>query len=185
MATTVELEKIGKLIREQDNRITDQPMFLVQQKVRDYGYDGNHSSDGYTWIDPDNDHCEATDQQAKRLDKLYGRGRGSWERVYYKERWEFVTACFTEQGCKDYIALDGHNLNEPRIYAEGSYRNEEYRTVRKYLMELGTICTWTKNGDGSWRAGCNGMGYVVRGDYPASSGLLECKECGKRIVTEN
>lgn len=50
--------------------------------------------------------------------------------------WEFVTACFTEKGCKDYLAVNGHNLTEPRIYAAGSYRNEEFRTVREYLLGL-------------------------------------------------
>jgi len=32
--------------------------------------------------------------------------------------------------------LIGHNLNEPRIYATGSYRNNEFRAVRNFLVEL-------------------------------------------------
>jgi hypothetical protein len=52
------------------------------------------------------------------------------------KHWDFVTACFTEQGCKDYLARDGHNLKEPRIYAAGSYRNSEWQAVRNYLAAL-------------------------------------------------
>ena len=133
------LQQIGKLIREQDNRITDQPMFLVQQKVRDYGYDSAHSFDGYEWIRLDDDHREATEHQAKRLDLLRKRHREppkGCEQIFYKDRWEFVTACFTEQGCKDFLRINGHNLKEPRIYAEGSYRSEEYRAVRNWLKGL-------------------------------------------------
>jgi hypothetical protein len=127
---------IGKLIREQDNRITDCPIFVVQEKVRDAGYDSGYAS-SYEWIDYDRDHKVAGETRAARLDALDDDGRkfGAWERVYYIDRWEFVTACFTEQGCKDFISRDGHNHGECRIYAYGSYRNQEYRDVREFLKE--------------------------------------------------
>ena len=48
----------------------------------------------------------------------------------------FVTACFTEQGCKDFLARDGHNHRRPFIYAFGSYRNGEYQAVRNILKSL-------------------------------------------------
>lgn len=88
-------------LREQDNRATDQPMFIVQQKRRSWGVEG-----------------------------------GTSRQPFYRDEWVFVTACFTEQGCKDYIARDGHNLIEPRIYAEGSYRNLEFQELRKMLLAL-------------------------------------------------
>lgn len=33
------MQAIGERLRTQDNRITESPMFCVQEKVRDYGYD--------------------------------------------------------------------------------------------------------------------------------------------------
>jgi len=132
------LKQIGKLINTQNNRITDQPMFIVQKKVIDYGYDSEFCDD-YKWINQDSgDYEEADEDKSKELeeiDDLCGDTE-PFEKVYYKERWEFVTACFTERGCKDYISRNGHNLKEPRIYAEGSRRNKEYQTVRNALMEL-------------------------------------------------
>ena len=48
--------------------------------------------------------------------------------------WCFVTASFTRKGCEEYLRANGHNLGRVRIFAHGSHRNEEWRTVRKHLM---------------------------------------------------
>jgi hypothetical protein len=130
------LREIGKQIAEQDNRITDQPIFIVQQKKIDTGYDPAFTDD-IAWI-----HCDgfmADADEAKKLEDAYnktGDEPEEWTRTGYIERWEFVTACFTEQGCKDYIDADGHNLKEPRIYADGSYRNTEFRELRNLMLSL-------------------------------------------------
>lgn len=131
------LKEIGALIASQDNRATDAPIFIVQQRVRFVGVDLDHTDD-YVWIDGPNDHAEASELEAAGLDAIEQEGgdTGDWEKFGYIDRWEFVTACFTEQGCKDYIAVNGHNLTDPRIYADGSYRNAEFRLVREFLKSL-------------------------------------------------
>jgi len=132
------LRKIGILITTQDNRITDQPMFIVQQRRRMYGLDTGYC-DNFIWLCCEDEYNEASAEEADALEAEYqdtGRARDGWQRTGYIDQWEFVTACFTEQGCIDYLKLDGHNLNEPRIYAEGSYRNEEFRAVRNSLIAL-------------------------------------------------
>lgn len=129
------LLEIGEAIRTQDNRITDAPMFVVQERIRDYGYDSEYTDDS-VWLDTLNDHTEPDDVAAiADLDYLDVEGidTDGWVKVYYRDRWEFVTACFTERGCEDFIRANGHNLTDPRIYAAGSYRNEEFRLVRDYL----------------------------------------------------
>ena len=78
-----ELRAIGESIRTQDNRMTNEPIFVVEQK----------------------------------------RGR----------HWVFATACFTEQGCKDYLAANGHNLKSPRVYVYSGYRNAEWIALRAAL----------------------------------------------------
>ena len=135
---TQKLADIGQEIRNQDNRGTDAPIFIVQQKRRIYGLTDDYS-DQYDWFDGA-DELPTQDEQEK-LDEIHLKDSAiidgvQWRRVYYIDIWEFVTACFTEKGCEDYIAINGHNLNEPRIYADGSYRNAEFREVRKYLMSL-------------------------------------------------
>ncbi len=129
-----EFYQIGKNLREQDNRYTDQPMFVVFQKREIIGSD-EHSPSRIVWV---LDGEEVSELRAKRLEALYHNGldmRG-YERYAMQEVDEFVTACFTEQGCKDYLQRNGHNLRQPFIYADGSYRNNEYQAVRKWLMSL-------------------------------------------------
>jgi len=138
-----QLLSIGENLRTQDNRITDAPMFVVQQKVRDYGYDDDYA-DNWEWISQKNGDPAVINNPrlAARLDRIWEHGdqdclKDKYHRVGYRDRWEFVTACFTEQGCKDYLAQDRHNLGrEVRIYAAGSYRNVEFRVIRNFLMDM-------------------------------------------------
>lgn len=128
------MRAIGQLILTQDNRCTDRPIFIVQEKVRVYGFDSSYSDDS-VWIDMENDYIEATEEEAAKLEAGELEG-GGWQKVYYKDEWVYVTACFTEQGCKDFIARDGHNHGELQIYAHISYRNDEFRAVRDFLVHL-------------------------------------------------
>lgn len=130
------LLQIGNNLRTQDNRCTDQPLWVVFKKRRIYGIDSDYCDDR-AWIDAEGK--EADEKEADILDRWAARGdvdESKWRRTGYIDIDVFVTACFTEQGCKDYIAANGHNLNQPHIYADGSYRNREYRAVRDFLMSL-------------------------------------------------
>ena len=134
-APLAEMARIGGLIATQDNRCTDKPMFIVQQK-REHVSDADYDHDRIAWMHTDG--VEADADEAAEFEKTYDEGGDepdNWRRVSISHTWEFVTACFTEQGCKDYLALDGHNLKEHRIYAAGSYRNNEWRAVRKFLVD--------------------------------------------------
>lgn len=132
---------IANNICTQDNRITDQPIFVVEKSVMiitdpDYGYDAEE------WINTESgDYEKAEDDQVIVLNKMKSNGddTAEWKKFYLKEVWEFVTACFTEQGCKDYLALNGHDIGKSRIYAYGSYRNNEYQTVRDFLISRSNI----------------------------------------------
>lgn len=129
-----ELYTIGDLIRTQDNRITDQPMFVVFQKREIIGSD-EHSPSRICWVW---DGEEVSELRAKRLEALYQDGRDTrgYDRYAMQEVDEFVTACFTEHGCKEYLRQNGHNLRLPYIYACGSFRNNEYQLVRSWLAGI-------------------------------------------------
>lgn len=129
-----ELYTIGDLITTQDNRITDQPMFVVFQKREIIGSD-EHSPSRICWV---RDGEEVSELRAKRLEALYQDGRDTrgYDRYAMQEVDEFVTACFTEHGCKDYMRQNGHNLRLPYIYACGSFRNNEYQLVRNWLASI-------------------------------------------------
>lgn len=139
-AIPAELLLIGELLRTQNNQYTDQPMFVVQQKRLIVGLDADYSQgdEDIVWSIDD---CQyfAGEPEFEEMERGYQENSevpDDWHRTSFTTQWEYVTACFTEQGCKDYLKLDGHNLKEPRIYAEGSYRNEEYRTLRNWLKSL-------------------------------------------------
>jgi len=129
------LANMGELIRTQNNRITDSPIFIVQQKRRIYGIEDGYCN-SFVWIDGENSYTdeEKVARDAERAENE--EPEAEYRQCGYIDIWEFVTACFTEQGCKDYLRQNAHNLREPRIYAEGSFRNTEWRTVRSFLMGL-------------------------------------------------
>lgn len=115
-----ELKAIGERLRTQDNRITQNPMFCVQTKRRDCGFHVDYA-DNTVWI-LDGEEVEPDTNGAKE----YG----------VRERWETVMVAFTEEGCKEYLRQNGHNLTEPRIYVESFNRCPEMIAIREFLMAL-------------------------------------------------
>ncbi|EOL5461263.1 ead/Ea22-like family protein, partial [Escherichia coli] len=123
-------------IRTQDNRITSDPMFCVYQK-REIVVDADYDYDRIVWVDEDGN--EANKLQSRRLELLHENFREppeKWRRVAVKDIDEFVTCCFTEQGCKDYLAVNGHNLRLPFIYVKSGFRNAEYIGIRNWLAGI-------------------------------------------------
>lgn len=131
------LMAIGRRLLSQDNRGTDAPMFIVEQK-RTYVTAEGYNDSRTEWVkNEDGEHQVATAHQAARLEAHYQKHfecPKHWERLAVFDVWEFVTACFTEKGCEDYLRVNGHNLHEPRIYAASSFRNHEFRGLREVLM---------------------------------------------------
>ncbi len=117
---TFQLQAIGECLRTQDNRITQNPMFCVQQKRRVVGL-----------------HRDYSDQTVWMLDgeRVEPETKGATE-YGVAEHWETVMVAFTEAGCKEYLRQNGHNLREPRIYVESFNRCPEMIAVRAFLMAL-------------------------------------------------
>ncbi|HFS8155629.1 TPA: hypothetical protein ACH2JI_004729 [Enterobacter roggenkampii] len=128
---------IGENIRTKDNRITSEPMFCVFQK-REIVVDEDYDCDRIVWVDEEGG--EATELQRMRLELLHDNCRETpdkWRRIAVKDIDDFVTCCFTEQGCKDYLACNGHNLRLPFIYVKSGFRNAEYIGIRNWLAGIG------------------------------------------------
>ena len=120
----IELLKVRDSLKTQDNRCTDNPMFCVQEKVVVTGMDPAWT-DEHKYLDPDD--CSEVDS-----------GFPGAVKTGYIEYWKTVMVAFTEEGCKEYIRQNGHNLNEPRIYVESFNRCPEMISIRKTIMELNT-----------------------------------------------
>jgi hypothetical protein len=130
-----QIAAIIERLHTQDNRITAHPLFAVRQKRVIYGLDEDYA-DQHRWVDYDGECCA---EDAARYEAMRKNGEPlphGARRLGLVEKWEFVTGCMTEQGCADYIACNGHNLNQPEIYAYSGYRNAEFIALREWLMSL-------------------------------------------------
>lgn len=122
------LLELSELLKTQDNRITSHPIFLVQKKVRDYGYDPAYS-DNRVWIDADGNETDPPEDEDDNEELT---------ETAYIDRWETVTSCFTEAGAKQFVERNGHRHDgELRIYVDSLYRNEEMIRVRNILAAVG------------------------------------------------
>ena len=126
---------ISERIKTQDNRITQNPMFCVQIKVRDVGYDWAYA-DGHCWRDSANEITIYDDDK-----DFKGEPEGDeWDKFGYRDRWETVMVAFTEKGCEEYLELNGHNdrrrahNGEVQIYVESFNRCPEMIAIREALM---------------------------------------------------
>lgn len=118
---TDQLKAIGQLLRTQDNRITQNPMFCVQQKRRVSGIDTRWGGDNTVWV----------------LDgEIVDPNTPGAEEYGYRDLWETVMVSFTEEGAKEYLRQNGHNLKEPRIYVESFNRCPEMIAIRDFLLSL-------------------------------------------------
>ena len=118
--------EIGQRLLTQDNLCTAQPMFCVQVKRREYGYDPEYSEDT-VWLDPYNDYCEFPEKDDD----------GHYIKTGYKDVWETVMVALTRVGAEGYIEANGHNhRGKIRIMVESFYRCREMIELREWLMEL-------------------------------------------------
>jgi hypothetical protein len=131
------LKQIAESIRTQDNRCTEHPMFCVQIKRREVGYDANYAS-GKCWHDSANGETIYDDDKDFKGEPECGE----WDEFGYVDRWETVMVAFTDDGCKQYLELNGHNdrrvahNGEVRIYVESFHRCPEMILIREYLKSL-------------------------------------------------
>jgi hypothetical protein len=146
---SIDLKALGNEINKQDNRCTRDPLFVVFQK-REIVVDEDYDYDFLGWYDEDGHRADSSLDD--KLNRAYRDIRSdwsysneieicddeeettTWKRLAVKEVDEFVTACFTEQGCKNYIVANGHNLNKPFIFASSLYRNHEMIGLRDFFL---------------------------------------------------
>lgn len=132
---TIDINQLTNNLLTQDNAWTADPLFIVQQKRQIWGIDESYDPK-IAWRCDDAVYTEGS-REFRILQKMEDRGKEieGYEKVGYIEIWEFVTACLTEQGCKDYLAVNGHNLHSPRIYVSSAYRNREIIGLREYFIK--------------------------------------------------
>jgi len=164
--TQKHLQAMASRILTQDNRITADPIFVVQRRIRTYGMEDGYS-DNYTFLDRDDytpvyfgedeyycPECggipeESEEPEPVKLtreefdDETCSLCEGYLDldqlgvvKVSYKDHWEHHMPFFTEVGAEDYLKINGHNLGKTRIYVKSAFRNAEWNTMRSMLIEM-------------------------------------------------
>jgi hypothetical protein len=141
------LRKIASQLQTQNNKSTQNPLFVVYELKetifnQDYGHRYISQFNKDTWNEYElDDEWYTEDQIDERLDDYnYDSGleltKDDLEVCENCYRDEFCQAFLTEAGAKEYIRINGHNLNKPYIWCESLHRNEEMILLRKVLMSL-------------------------------------------------
>jgi hypothetical protein len=99
-------------------------MFCVQEQMTVYGMHPDWSSE-HVWIEDGDEVPEPTE-----------RGKSAAIKVGKYQYWKTVMVAFTEEGCKEYLRLNGHNhRGKTQIYVESFRRCPEMIAVRAFLIE--------------------------------------------------
>jgi hypothetical protein len=149
VAIPQDIQAIADRLHTQDARCTALPMYCVQRHRLIIGLD-TALTDRIGWV---HDGELAPRELWPLLDAAYAEDRSSieidgdtvpldaYERHGLTEHWETVMTCLTEEGAKDYLAKNGHNLERggehlPRIMVESYHRCTEMIRLREWLMSL-------------------------------------------------
>jgi len=131
----MKLSEISKELNTQDNRYTRDPIYIVEQLDVQYGLDPLWTEDT-AWYSTE-DFYEANNEESIKLYEQYDKDfdePDGWVLTGKIERYVFVQPFFTEKSANEYIQLNSHNLNQPRVYVHTGYKNAEWKTVRELLM---------------------------------------------------
>jgi hypothetical protein len=137
------MKEIGQRILSQDNRMTADPIFLVQERIELSCDEG--CADAFVWYRKDGDGERVDDETFEKLEELdsaffYEDGEQEFLNEHCKigiqYRWEYVMCAFTEEGANEYITLNGHrHKGKLRTYVDSLFRCPEMIAIRNYLIE--------------------------------------------------
>jgi hypothetical protein len=141
---------------------TADAFFIVQQKVRTYGYTEDYSDlamiyrDDYTWYSIKEFWDSLDEDERKTLDVLTDRSIESGMKfvdagelnqwyileneqtefsvVRYKEDWEYVNAHFTRDAAEAFIKRKKHDYEELRVYVDSQYWCWEFVEIKKAIL---------------------------------------------------
>jgi len=131
-------DSVCATLATQDNMITSDPLFIVFQKQRLYGFETKDRDLPIAWLNAEGDYEEADAEESAMLEDEYQRypeEPKGWVRTAYMDINEFVTACLTRAAAERYIEENSHNLNRPFIFCDSLYRNREMRAIRRAILE--------------------------------------------------
>jgi hypothetical protein len=184
-----DLATIRRFLLAQDNAGTSHPVFVVQRRVREYGYDDDYHESTACWVNSDEQITLTAQEQSdettwtfERLEQLSTEldVPEGWNRTHYVDRWEYVQPFFTRQGADDYIASERHNLGLARVVVESAHRNPEWQAIRALLMAqplsetfdaLANAISAEAKATSNFALAMSAMAYGVAGQAAREAGL--------------
>lgn len=132
------IKAMADVVKSQDNLGTDHPIYMVQELKRIYGLDINWSGN---WVILDKEGSEVDPPPGLDSYTAINDWRECNEAIGnkttgFQDVWVGVQPFFTRAGALNYLKINGHNLNSPRIYVEAAHRNREWQAIRELLMEM-------------------------------------------------
>ena len=134
----MDIKEIAFNIRNQDNRITANPIFMVQVRVEICGLENGYE-DHIKVIDEDHDEIDppdGMDSYSSLADWHEQQEELGHTLVGCRYEWHNKQPFFTEVGAQRYIDRNRHNLGKTRIYVESGYRNDEWEAIRETLRKI-------------------------------------------------
>ena len=136
------LVEISKLMREQGNRSTQYPLFVIQSLKKHYvGRDGDYT--GVSRIEDVDiaslcESCSFLSEEGTELpencDDCDSEGF-----CYFREEYEIdnnAGVFLTEKACEEHIEANSYHYNSPKSYVISAWRNAEMVSVMHYLLSL-------------------------------------------------
>ena len=146
-----ELEQIREEMLNQDNHLTESPLFIVFEKKKvtsspfhsdDYvwvGEDGEEYKDENELIEHIKEYEELEEDEVPTINDYENEIiiKGSeYRKWYYQEIDVFVQPFFTKKSAQEYIDYNSYNLRKPYIFAISLYGNYEMIQVRNAIINL-------------------------------------------------
>jgi hypothetical protein len=154
----MDLLETSKLMREQNNRGTQYPLFIIQQEVETITGDGRGdrkiywngdsqesiTAEQYEVLEDaeiEDEPCEAVSKVLEEvgLEELSDFDPSDWERLEVKDEYVFADNAgffFTEKACHDHIESNHYHYSKPRSYVISAWRNPEMVAVMQSIIKL-------------------------------------------------
>lgn len=134
-----ELKAIGEEMQVQDNRHTENPLFVIQEDSRVYGVDDAEFKERDN--DYEGDLCEACDALCDEGKSLEDDCEECPDEAFnwYKIEKVFNLSpgvFFTAKACQEHIDSNEYHYTNPRSFAVGTYRNPEMKAVINFLKNI-------------------------------------------------
>jgi hypothetical protein len=169
-----ELERFVGLLKTQDNAITTDPIFMVQERHRQYGMDEAYC-EKYCFVHGDDSDHEVNEESdpvrfaAFSADDFGDDDPDFWTRTGYLDTWQNIQPFLTREAAEEFRRREAHNLGETRVYVESGHRNPEWKWLRAMLPALASELRQARSRDEK----ASKLGDAGRGSAPSLAQLEE------------